>query len=245
MPVTSSYSWAQLVELTRQLGVKRVNLGNNDVLLAQMVSSQIYTFYPWQFSLTDTIPGQIPCINGIQDYPRPQDCYRLVRGWLTVTAPASVPQDDRDLDVCKTLNVNMFPQAYTSIRSIAEFRSTGLWRLETAINVPTNFPIEIRAQYQPIVATLQDLSTPAWFPDEYINMAMDGLLYWLYKFAEDDRAGTMTYTNGTKIYTGQLGIFMGKMEAAAADEQAGAVSTVFPTESLTSRMNYGPIGIGI
>lgn len=274
MAEMSSYTWSQLFDMVRRLGASSVQTSSADALLiCQMVSAQMYSAYPWQFTLTTTTSGQIPCQNGVQDYAQPDNCYRLVKAWLRMNQPAGLitsnvpPPNDpnyaalvaaaesqayvganlpgyvaaqiRDLDVVKNLSVDLNPYSWVAIRQITQLGNSSVWRLTGATYVPVNQPFEIAAQYQPNAPTFSDLGAKPWFPDSYFNMATAGILYYLYKFNDDERAGTASTQNGSTAYSGQLAEWRSEMRSAAEAEREGSVDNFSPVDSLGSDSGFG------
>jgi hypothetical protein len=87
-------------------------------------------------------------------------------------------------------------------------------------------------EYQPLLTPMTDLGQPCWFPDDYANVADEGLLYWLYKYNNDPRAGSAVHSGTQYSYSGQLAVWMAAMDAAASAEREGSIDVFTPTESL-------------
>lgn len=142
------------------------------------------------------------------------------------------PPQTYDLDVVKNLSVDLNLRGWGAIYAIAQLGNSGTWRLSNATYVPLNFPFEVQAEYQPFLPKFTDLGAQPFFPDQYLSMGMAGLLYYLYEFNKDPRAGTTTFQGGRTVYTGQLGAWHALMESAAMEERAGSVDTFTPTDGL-------------
>ena len=216
--------------MARITGDKKGQFGNADIDIVQMVSSAMYRFYPWRFTLTNTPPGAIPLVDGQQDYPAPTDMYRPVRFsiWRTDITPNQV----LDYDVAKTLTVDLNPKSYNNVQAISYEPDLGVIRLDSAISAPSPSTFELRAQYQPFLNPILSLDQAPWFPDEYVQIAHDGILYKLWGLDEDPRAGSASYSDGRASYSGQLAVFMGGLKAMASDEDAGSVDTIYPGDPI-------------
>lgn len=216
--------------MARITGDKKGQFGNSDVDIVQMVSTAMYRFYPWRFTLENTTAGSIPLVDGQQDYTAPTDMYRPVRFsiWRTDITPNQV----LDFDVAKTLTVDLNPKSYNNMQAISYEPDLGIIRLDSAISAPAPSVFELRAQYQPFLNPVLSLDQAPWFPDEYVQIAHDGILYKLWGLDEDPRAGSASYADGRASYSGQLAVFMGGMKAIAEDEDAGSVDTIYPGDPI-------------
>lgn len=136
------------------------------------------------------------------------------------------------LDVVKRLPPNLNYASYTQIRAICQQPNANLLRLDWATSVPATQPYSLELEYQPIRPQINSLAEEFWFPDNYSGLAVEGILYWLYRFSNDPRAGTTTTENGTTVYSGQLGTWMATIESAAAAEREGSVDSIYPTSPL-------------
>ena len=157
---------------------------------------------------------------------------------VTVDAPAFFFYP---LVVVKTLDNNLYPNTAQQIRQITQIGNSGTWRLSRATYVPADQPFELFGQYQPFAPKIDDLGKVPWFPDEYMNLAESGVLYYLYKANNDSRAGAASFQDGRMVYSGQLAVWMGEVESAAEEEREGSVDTFVPEDSLGSDL----VGQGI
>lgn len=140
---------------------------------------------------------------------------------------------DGSLNLVKRLPMNLLPYPYTAIRSICQQPNQPLLRLDAATAVSLSLPYSLELEYQPIRPPVQSLDEYCWFPDDYTAIAEEGLLYYLYKYNNDPRAGSASYSQGGQVaYSGQLAVWMGAIESAAAAERAGSVNSFTPSDSL-------------
>ena len=140
---------------------------------------------------------------------------------------------DGSLNLVKRLPVNLYQRGYTAQTAITQQPNQNLLRLSSATYVPVNQPYSLELEYQPSRPPVNAMTENCWFPDDYLSMGQAGILYYLMYFNNDPRAGTSSFqSNGTIAYSGQLAVWMGSMEAAAAAERAGSVDTIVPSSSL-------------
>jgi hypothetical protein len=231
----SSFTWLEIGELARNQGAKKIQVGTSDVKLAQFTQSRMYTYYPWRFSLVETAYGQIPLIQGVQDYPAPSNMYRLTRAWITVTYPGSVDQN-YELNVVDVLTPDLNPTGFYGNGEATFMKNFGIIRMANAVqNLNQPNPAYLNLEYQPIIPKITDMGMNLCFPDEYSQIAVEGYLYWLYKFGDDERAGTMVKEGNNIEYTGQLAIFESQLFQMAGTERAPQVSTMFPSDTMGTR----------
>ncbi len=136
------------------------------------------------------------------------------------------------LDVVKTLDNNLYPNTAQRIGQITQIGNSGEWRLSNATYVPADQPFELFGQYQPFAPKIYDLGKWLWLPENYVNLAQSGILYYLYQANNDPRAGAATFQGGRMVYSGQLAVWMGEIQMAAEEEREGSVDGFSPEESL-------------
>lgn len=139
------------------------------------------------------------------------------------------------LDVVKRLPMNLYPRGFGSIRAITQQPNQKVVRLDWATAVSLSQPYSLELEYQPIRPPVSAMTEYCWFPDAYMSMATEGILYKLYRFNNDPRAGTVSYSEGGAIsYSGQLAVWMGSLKSAAGAERAGSVDQLSPSDSIGS-----------
>jgi hypothetical protein len=243
----STFTWSRIFEMARVTGDKKGQFGNSDVDIVQMVSAAMYRFFPWRFTLTNTPaiapPGTLPLVDQQQDYAAPTDLYRLVSAaiWRTDITPNQV----LDKDVVKTLTVDLNPTSYNNIEAISYEPDLKIIRLDSAISAPAPSTFELRLKYQPFLDPVLSLDQQPWFPDEYVQIAHDGILYKLWGLDEDPRAGSVsTSADGQRSFSGQYAAFIAGLQAMAGEEDAGAIDTMFPADPIgiwNANQGYNPV----
>ena len=227
-----TYTWQDLINVGSRYG-KGIPLANATPQIADFVSSDMYIEYPWKQTITNTASGTIVLIDSVQDYSATApNIMRLLKAWIVRTDVT--PNENRDLDVQGDLSVDLYPKSYVAIRCVSLQQSIGLFRLESAVNVPTGVQLELRCDYQINPIKVDDLSIPCWFQDQYAVVALEGLLYWIYKLSDDTRAGTATTDAFGRVtgYTGQLGIFKAALNRMKSAENFGFTDMVFPADPM-------------
>lgn len=253
-PPISTITWNEVLELARNLGAKKIQIGADDKKVCQLVAARMYTYRPWSFHCINAPINSTLLVTGTQDYPAPSDMYDLTQCWITVTYPQSngqpydpfntglggSPDQDYNLEVVKNITPDKNPLGYFG-NGIATFINRyGVIRLGNALQLPTQGPCYLNMTYQPIMEKVTDTSMPLPFPDSHVQTAVEGCLYWLYKFGDDDRAGTVIKQGNAIEYTGQLGAFEAMLFQAAQDDQASEVDNFFPSDPIGHQWNWGP-----
>jgi hypothetical protein len=228
MPYT--YAWSTLVTLAKK-NARNIPTADIDALHCDLVSSKMATVFAWRPQTTTIANGSILLANNTQDYSVPANFAGLVNARLTRTDVS--PVQDIELDVRDTLAVNMSPSSPYNIRVIAHQSGEGLLRLEQAIQLDGTW--EIRGDIEINPTKVSATSQGCWFDDKYAEVAIAGLLYWLFKVAGDNRAGTaVTDAAGRVSYSGQLGEFMSALFGMKkAEDRLGGETALFPAEPIS------------
>lgn len=254
MAANSTLTWNDTIEFARNLGAKKMQIGPYAVLIAQAVTSVMYVYRPWSWSLINAPLNSTPLVTGTQDYPAACDVWDLTQAWITQQYPqpngqpydpfntqlGGSPDQDYNLTVKKNLTPDKNPTGIYTRGEASFIRKYNIIRLTTAVQPPTSGPSFLNYTYQPKMEKVTDTSMPLPFPDELFNVSVAGALYWLYKFGDDSRAGTVIKQGNSIEYTGQLGEFMASLDKAAAEDDASEVDSFFPSDPLGSRWPVGP-----
>lgn len=201
--------------------------------ICDFVSSEMYIEYPWKQTITNTANGTIPLIDSHQDYScSAPNIMRPLKASIFRTDVT--PHESLDLDIVKDLSVDHYPRSYLAIRAMSLQQAVGLFRLESAVNVPTGVQLELRVDYQLNPIKVVALTQDCWFDDRYAFVALEGLLYWVYKLADDTRAGSTQSDAYGRItgYTGQMGVWKGALGRMKMAEDYGFTESIFPSEPM-------------
>lgn len=185
----------------------------------------------------------IALVDGTQDYSLDAgntNVRKLLR--LRIVRTDTTPDEYRDLIVRDWLSPDLTPRSYTAIQSAAWEPVGTKIRLETAVSVPSGVTLTINGEYWKNPTKIGDaqLSTAFSFDDEFFPIFVDGLMWRLYKFVGDDRAGNIqTDRNGRQTYTGQLGVFMDGLYRMAQAEDYGQQGSEFPDSPIGESAGAG------
>jgi hypothetical protein len=208
------------------------------VKAADMVSSQMWCAYPWQWTLQQISPV-ISLVNGVQDYSVPSELYRF-NEHVRITRTDVTSEDQIELDIVKWLPpVTNYNMSYKSMRLFCHELTLGRLRLPGAVDISGTMTLTLSGEYQanPTQITSTTLSTPLWIPNQYFNVYTSGLLYYFYKFTDDARAGGVVAAKGGRAqYAGQYAVWMNELDMmmGAEDLKTGSDFT-FPSNTLGQR----------
>lgn len=238
-----TYSWQVLLD-TAQAMVKGLPVDKVTPTICDFISQDMALEYPWKQTITNSAPGTIPLIDSTQDYPASvPNVFRPLKAWLKRTDVT--PNETRDLDIKGDLATDLYPRSWYGIRAVSLQQAIGRFRLEAAVQVPTSMQLELCVDYQANVDKVSGLNQQLWFEDKYAPVAMEGLLYWLYKLSDDSRAGqAKTDASGRIVgYTGQLGTYKGALNRMKNAEDFGYTLSVFPAQPMGVNRDQNALNI--
>ncbi len=219
--MATTTKWADLVTSMSRYG-KGIPSVSINADICDFISQDMYIEFPWKNTITNTANGTIPIIDSVQDYsaaaPNIMRCLKAALVRTDVT-----PFEVRDLDIVKDLSQDLYPRSWYGIRAMSLQQANGLFRLESAVQIPTGAQIELRCDYQINPVKVTDLAQYCWFDDRYRAIAFEGLLYWIYKLGDDTR------------FQAQLIIYKQALNRMTQVEEFGYTESVFPGE---------PMGLG-
>ena len=228
-----SYSWNDLISVGSSYG-KGIPLTKVNAQICDFVSQDMYVGVPVEADhYQHGQHGTIPLIDAKQDFPAvAPNIMRPLKAWLCRTD--ILPNETRDLTIVRDLSVDLYPRGYNAISQVSLQQSIGMFRLNSAVNIPSGVRVELRLDYQIDPIKVTDLGQTIWFQDCFAVCALEGLLYWVYKLADDTRAGSATTDAYNRItgYTGQLGTYKGALGRMKAAEDFGFTDSVFPSEAM-------------
>ena len=228
-----TYKWSDLTAQVDRL-IKGVPM-NNWPLYCDLISSDMFTVYPWRDAQQNIADGLIPLVDGQQDYSVPNNIYRLTKASIVRTDVS--PIDQFELDVQTDVDESALLVAPRSIRAIS--LQVGALRLDSSVSVPAGQTYELRGEFQINSPKISNLTDWMWFQDQYAHVAFAGLLYWGYKMSDDSRAGTAQSSKAGSIYTGQLGEYKAALQRMREDEEYGPTETYYPAESMGADADWG------
>ena len=228
-----TYSWGDLINgVARKYG-KGLPVADVAIQTCDFVSQDMYIEFPWKQTITNTAKGTIALIDSKQDYT----CFapNIMRPLkASIVRTDTTPNESRDLDIVDDLSVDLYPRSYVGIRAMSLQQAIGLFRLEAAVNIPSGIQCELRVDYQFNPIKVTDLNMIIWFPDHYASVALEGLMYWIYKLADDLRAGSAQCDAYGRVvgYSGQLGTYKAALQRMKSAEDYGHTESVFPSDPM-------------
>lgn len=205
--------------------------------LADMVSSEMWGFYPWRVSLANIPAGNIPLVDAVQDYNAPTNIYRLLK--VSITRTDTSPNENWELDVARDISVDLISRSYQSIRSACLQPSLGKIRLESAVAVPSGTTMELSGQFQMNAPKITALTDQLWFDDQHMQVFLKGMMYWAYKLSDDGRAGGLVRNRSGQVATGQFAEYRGALDQMSENEDYGTIETIFPGEGMGAGRDTG------
>jgi len=187
--------------------------------IADMVNKEIWKFLPWSFTSSNLT--SISLSASVQDYTISNtDVYKLTKLWLTRTDTA--PDQYKMLNLWQYLPPNLqVQQTFNGHRGIAYIKegTNDRLRLEYSVNLPTDVTVQIDGEYQYNPTNVTALSSSIAYDDRHIDVVVNGLIYYIYRFTNDVRAGEMRIDrSGNRAYTGAFGTYMNSLQAMADTE---------------------------
>lgn len=203
-------------------------------ILLDQVNSTIHTTLPWTWTLASITA--ITVADQTQDYtPVQTDIYRFIR--IRINRTDVTPNQSNPLDLAEWIEPNLVERkSWNEFRCAAWIPNLSLVRLDSAASISGTVTSTITGEYQKVPTKIVsgNLATAFTSPDCYFELFCEGMLYRLYKYCDDERAGTVVIRkDGERQYTGQLGVFMAKLnEAKEAEDYANGQAFRFPAEPL-------------
>lgn len=238
----STYTYQQLVDFAQSI-VKGIPISTISPLAADQINSLFWLAYPWKW--TRAVLTAIPLSDGVQDYAingADTRFYHLLLARITRTD--TTPDQYRDLRIFRHLEPHLSQKvSWPSFQLISYETEVSKLRLESAVSIPTGLTAQINGEYQMSPAKITALSATIVFPDHYASIFIDGLLWMLYRLANDKRAGTSVVMNRQVQYTGQLGTFYDGLVNAKEVEERNVQDGIYPEDSIGSVSFAIPMGL--
>lgn len=230
-------AWSEAVGVASKL-TKGLNIASIDETICDMVSSEVWAEKPWFQSIQNIGTGTLLLVDGQQDYSAPNNILRLMNARITRTD--TTPEQDITLDIQEALEVDAIARSPFGIRCISHEAEAGGLRLESAVQVASGTSWEIRGSYQIHPIKVASLGLGLWFHDEHFMVAVEGILYWMYRLADDSRAGTAMADPVTRrvSYSGQLAVFHSRIDQMWATEELQGTENWSPEISIGAGVNH-------
>lgn len=231
MPFTPTYKYDDIIAYVQSL-VRGIPVSDISTAAVDQLDSIFWFAYPWRWT-RGTLTA-IPLANGVQDYAYTNaDLWRLLS--VRITNTTASPNQYRDLQITRWLEpLKQQNISWPNYQSICYNPNLDNFRLEATAAVPSGQTLQIDGEYKKQHTKITSTNSLITFPDFYFNVFAEGLLWLLYRFADDARAGGAEYVKGNVVYTGQMGLFFDMMMQAKDNEESGIGDTIYPDESLGS-----------
>jgi len=226
-----TYQWQDVMTTVKDL-THQIPTTVSQIYVCDKVNSIIWLYWPWAWT-QNTIPP-FTCVDGQQDYAiRPSDFHKMVAARLFRTDVT--PFQAQPIKIFGHLEVELQRQgSINTIQGISYEPTVDKFRLDVPLQVSGTTVYQLSVDYQQLPTKVTALATTLAAYDKYFNVAVDGVLWGIYRLADDPRAGTVQINRaGDKQYTGQLGVFMTSLEEMKRMEDSGqALDNRWPEEPL-------------
>jgi hypothetical protein len=180
------------------------------IRLVDMIHSEIWTAFPWDWTTANLTA--ISLADGTQDYAisGSDGNFRKLTKVLLRRTDTSPDEYWGPLAIRKWLPPELQVKLTLRHRAIAYVRTGGNLRLRLEYNVGlgTGVAVQIEGEYQKNPTKITSLSTTFNFPDEFYNVIVNGLIYYIYRWSGDRRAGEMRIDRaGQRLYTGAMATY--------------------------------------
>lgn len=224
----AAYTWNDAITFLSN-HVRGMPLTDIDEVSADLINSIMWRSFPWSWSLTALTA--VALVDGTQDYSfggsDGTNIMRLTKARITRTD--TTPDEYKSIDVWKWLEPNLSGKvAYPNFKLICHDRRANKLRLEGAASISSGQTLQIDGEFQKKPTKITVIATDVVFPDHYFDVAVAGLMWQMYKFANDRRAGTAAMIDGRIQYTGQLGEFHDALLSMAEAESWGQSDQIYP-----------------
>ena len=212
-----TYQWQDVITQLKQYS-RNIPLDKVSAVECDSVSSEIWRKFPFK-DACQTYPS-ISLIDSTSDYDPPPNYFRLVSAQITRTAPSADTYDP--LTIVQELPL---PSAIAVhpiyIRSIAFIKGLGRLRFSFLPIVNAIDAYQCDGQYQMEHTRVSDITQYCWFGDSLMQVALEGILYWGYKLA-----------NQMKSAGDQYKVFQNKIQEAWQQETRGTADVLVPEVNL-------------
>lgn len=225
--MASTYLWSDVISQVAPF-IKSIPTSTLDTIVVDRLNSYIWRKYPWRWAIASLTSnsGVLSLVDGVQDYAvgttTGAGFYQLIRARLTRTD--TTPFIAREKDVTNYLAPCLDMQGgIDSIQAISYQPESGsqVLRLDRAASVPSGTTYQIDGEYwfHPVKVTTS--ATTIVFPDEYIDVAIEGTKWMYYQLGDDSREPTQR-----AVFLGLLG------EMVSQEDWGNAAGTRFPEMGL-------------
>jgi len=231
--MSSVYTYQNAIDDARLFSRNVTVPSATQIRLADIVNNEIWRFAPWRWAKGNLTA--ISLVDSTQDYTvSDSDFSTLLKCKLRRTD--TDPDEWQELDIVDYLSEELNVEVtFRGHRSVAYIKTGGndRLRLEYSVNLPSGVAVQIEGEYKVEPTSITALSAGLPFEDHYYQTAVNGLIYYIYRFDNDIRAGEMLVDkrSGERRYSGAWGAFIDSLWWMAEQEDAYP-QTRFPSDSL-------------
>lgn len=234
--MASTYTWDNILTFVKPF-VRDIPTGDINVLTIDRVNRTMWKRFFFHWTLADLTA--IDLSDGTQDYAiADTDFYRPYR--FRIARTDTTPDVWNDVDILEFL-----PPELSLEGSLYDFRAvsvikTNTIRLDRAASITGSTTMDIQGEYQAEPAKITATSTTIVFPDDYADVAQEGLKWAYMVLRGDNRSGGVSFDKrGLKGYTGQYAVFMSLLDDMAQAEDTIPEPVRFPSDSMGSARAVG------
>jgi hypothetical protein len=226
-----SYTFTDVMTVVKDL-THQIPTTTSQIYVCDKINSIVHLYYNWRWTMFPVTPitGQ----NGVQDYAFvPNDFNRLVAARIIRTDVS--PSQIQPIKVAGHLEGEVQRQgSINTVQSISYEPVVNSFRLDIPLEISGTTAYTISADYQRLPTKITALAQAICPPDVYFNVFVEGVLWGIYRLADDPRTGAVTVNRqGDKQYSGQLAVFMSALEDMKRSEDFGdALNNRYPEEPL-------------
>lgn len=229
---TPTYSYSSLVALADAM-VSGVATSGIDTAAIDVIDS-IFWGYPFSWRWATASLTAVALVDGTQDYTLTNtNVMQVLSGRINRTDITT--QSPKDVMIMNWLEPDTAGRvSFPNFGSVAYFNigDANKIRLPSAISIPSGQTLTFSGEYKKNHVKLTSTASTIVFPDHYIHVFIQGLIWYYYKFSRDKRQGTLQLVKDTPVYTGALGEFYDALMWCAQQEGFGKGATQFPDEPL-------------
>lgn len=231
MPFTPSYTFQNIVDYVQRL-VKGIPISDIDETCVDQIHAIFWRAYPWRW--TRGILTPITLVDGTQDYTYSNvNLWKMLSPRVRLNGTGGALNQYRDLRMMRWLEPNLVNKVgWPNFQLLCHDLNADKFRFEGAISSPTVGAMQLEGEYWRQNPRVTNLAAAIDFPDFYFNVLAEGILWLLYRLADDARAGTAQLIRGQVVYTGQLGVFVDSMISAKEHDESGTGDTIYPEAPL-------------
>ncbi len=218
--MSAQFSPASAFTLTKQM-VKSMPIENILPDIVDNPSKMFWEAAPWRWTLGALTAVVVPSnADDVSLGTLPDDFFFAYQAWLVSDSDAGVPTY---LEVVGALPADISVRGPALRIAIeGEAGATGTARFYPApgtLSANTKLYVLYKKKAPVLTKQNMDKTDVLLFPDDYYFVYCAGMLYYGYLFADDNRAGAATLSEGRIAYSGQLGVFQALIEGVRQREK--------------------------